>query len=92
MTDLFGTGIQIPDLESGQARPADTPGFIRVFSRNQKLYGIDSNNVEHELSGAAGGNTNFLVDGGAAATTFQNYLLRFDFGNGGANINPTGTI
>lgn len=31
------------------------------------------------------------IDGGAANTTFQNYLLRLDFGANGATINPTGT-
>ncbi len=35
--------------------------------------------------------TTLKINGGAANTTFQNYLLRLDFGSGGASINPTGT-
>lgn len=52
MADLFATGIQIPDLTSGQARPADVGGFLRVFSRNQFLYGLDENGNEFPLSAA----------------------------------------
>lgn len=31
------------------------------------------------------------VDGGAANTTFPDFLLRLDFGQGGSTINPSGT-
>jgi hypothetical protein len=44
-------------------------------------------------SGASSGGgtvTELRIDGGMAATTFQDYLLRLDFGSGGANINPGG--
>ena len=34
--------------------------------------------------------TELRVDNGQANTTFQNYVLRLDFGQSGANINPTG--
>lgn len=41
---------------------------------------------------ASGGEVTVLkVDGGQAATTFPDYLLRLDFGSGGASINPGGT-
>jgi hypothetical protein len=35
-------------------------------------------------------NTELLIDNGDASTTFENYLLRFDFGTNGAEINPDG--
>ena len=35
--------------------------------------------------------TMLRVDGGNATTTFQDFLLRLDFGQNGASINPTGT-
>ena len=41
-------------------------------------------------TGNAGQTTQLLVDGGQANTAFTQYLLRLDFGTGGANINPTG--
>jgi len=34
--------------------------------------------------------TQLQIDGGSASTIFTSYLLRMDFGSGGANINPTG--
>ena len=42
------------------------------------------------VSGAAVAPTQLLVDGGQAATVFQQYVLRLDFGSNGATINPTG--
>lgn len=39
---------------------------------------------------SSGTTTQLLVDGGQANTVFTQYLLRLDFGTGGANINPTG--
>lgn len=44
------------------------------------------------IVGSASGQTTLLkIDGGAAATTFPDYLLRLDFGRNGATINPSGT-
>lgn len=52
MADLFATGVQIPNLESGQARDADYAGFIRIFARQGKLYAMDDLGNEIDLSGS----------------------------------------
>lgn len=49
MSDLFATGIQVPNLPEGQARPADDPLFIRIFVRNDRLYGRKSDGTEVDL-------------------------------------------
>lgn len=92
--DLFGIGVQIPNLTSGQARPADLEGFLRVYAKNDKLYGVKPDGSEVLLSGEVGSSntaTQLLIDGGEAGTIFQDYLLRFDFGRNGANINTIGS-
>lgn len=38
----------------------------------------------------SGGSTELRIDGGNSSTVFNNYLLRMDFGIGGASINPEG--
>lgn len=75
MADLFATGVQIPNLASGQARPADGPGFIRIFARQDKLYGMDENNVEYPLSGEGGVQEVYL---GAPPVLPENPALVFD--------------
>lgn len=47
MADKFTTGIDLPNLTSGQARPASA-GFIRIFARTNELYGMlpDGSEVE----------------------------------------------
>lgn len=42
-------------------------------------------------NGGGGTTTELRIDNGTASTTFTDYVLRMDFGAGGANINPTGT-
>ena len=45
-----------------------------------------------EASGPIGpGSTTLRIDGGAADTTFPDYVLRLDWGANGASINPSGT-
>lgn len=38
MADKFTTGIDLPNLSSGQAKPASS-GFIRIYVRNNELLG-----------------------------------------------------
>lgn len=91
MSDRFHNDIELPDLPNGIGVPPPEVGYIQIYGRNKKLVFADSDGIETEVGG--GGTVPFLnVDGGAANTTFQNYLLRFDFGAGGANINPTGAL
>lgn len=49
MADKFTTGIDLPNLESGSAR-ASSPGFIRLFARNDFLYGMLPDNTERQLA------------------------------------------
>lgn len=51
MSDLFGTGVQIPNIATGQSRPADAPSFIRIVSRGQRLFGRLFDGSEHPLTG-----------------------------------------
>ena len=48
--DLIATGIQIPNLDTGSARPAEHANFIRVFAREDKLYGVKPDGTEVALS------------------------------------------
>ncbi len=50
------------------------------------FYAGDENNVPVPIS--TGGTTTDMirVDGGSATTVFNNYVLRFDFGNNGASL------
>lgn len=88
MSDRFYRDIEIPDLTDEVLEPPPA-GFIQVFGRNNKLAYSDSNGVE-TVVGTGGGSTQLLVDGGGASTTFNQFLLRLDFGSGGASINPSG--
>lgn len=47
--------------------------------------------VVTEVLVQAGSTTVLKVDGGAANTTFPDFMLRLDFGRNGASINPSGT-
>lgn len=58
MADLFATGIQIPNLSEGSARTPDYASFIRVFARNDRLYGVRNDGTEVEL----GGNQQVFLD------------------------------
>lgn len=57
---------------------------------DQKVLALVSGRVE-EIIVQQSQTTVLKVDGGAANTTFPDFLLRLDFGQGGATINPTGT-
>lgn len=53
---------------------------------------VDGQLTEVDVQTQGGGETTVLkVDNGNASTTFPEYVLRLDFGNNGASINPTGT-
>jgi len=65
------------------------PNFLRLKHKpDGKLYLQKSTGVEQVIEQTTV--TQLLVDGGQANTTFNQFLLRLDFGSGGANINPTG--
>lgn len=57
---------------------------------DQKVLALVAGRVE-EVIVTQSETTVLKIDGGAANTTFPQYLLRLDFGQGGASINPTGT-
>lgn len=63
MSDLFATGIQIPNLPTGQARPADIDGFLRIFARQNALFGRLPDGTEIPLSGGGGGGAVTSVNG-----------------------------
>lgn len=46
--------------------------------------------IVREVEVTGGQTTVLKVDNGSATTTFPQFLLRLDFGQGGATINPTG--
>lgn len=49
MADLFATGIQLPNVGPGvSARDADA-GFIRIFFRENAMYGVMSDGTEVAL-------------------------------------------
>lgn len=54
MADTFNNGIQIPNIPTGSARIADA-GYIRIFARADRVYGILPSGVEVELTNVAGG-------------------------------------
>lgn len=54
MADLFATGVQIPDVGAGSSRPADLTGFIRLYARNNVLYGRTPTGQEFPIVGAGG--------------------------------------
>lgn len=88
MADRFYKDIEIPDLQGSSALPAPDAGFIQVFGRNGKLAYQSATLPEVVLEPIV--QTVLKVDGGAANTTFPQYLLRLDFGQNGSTINPTG--
>lgn len=94
MADTFFNPISIPDVPESTVIPAAEPGYLKLYSKNGKLKQV--NNAGEELTltndGTGGVVTQLQVDAGNASTTFQQYQLRLDFGSGGANINPTGTV
>lgn len=49
MADHFEHGIGIVNLDSGSARKPD-PGFIKVFARQDRLFGIRDDGSEVELT------------------------------------------
>lgn len=91
MADRFYKDIEIPDLAAGVTLEPPPVGHIQVYGREKQLAWTDSDGVEH-VAGQGNGvaTTQLLVDGGQANTTFNQFLLRLDFGTGGASINPTG--
>lgn len=54
MADTFNNGIQIPNIPTGSARIADA-GYIRIFARADRVYGILPNGTEVELTNVSGG-------------------------------------
>ena len=56
---------------------------------DQKVLALVAGRVE-EVIVQQSETTILKVDGGAANTTFPQYLLRLDFGQNGSTINPTG--
>jgi hypothetical protein len=89
MADRFYKDIEVPDLQGSSALPAPDAGFIQVFGRKGKLAYQASTGSEVVLEPSV--QTVLKIDGGSAATTFPQYLLRLDFGQNGSSINPTGT-
>lgn len=88
MPDRFYNDVELPELPPGTpATPAN--GFLSVYARDGKL--VTKNDAGQEVVHEPSVQTQLNVDGGSAATTFQNYLLRLDFGANGASINPMGT-
>ncbi len=51
MSDLLANGVQLPNLSSGQGNQA-TSGYMRVYVKNNQLYGVDDQNNETLLSGS----------------------------------------
>lgn len=90
MGDRFYKDIEVPNVTDSSAIGTNDPNFISVYAKDGKLASKDADNVE-TVYGVGSTTTELRVDGGMAATTFNNYLLRLDFGSGGATINPTGT-
>lgn len=89
MGDRFHKDIEIPDVPIGLEIPAPDPGFLQLVGRDGKLAVKNSAGQETIIEPQV--QTQLNIDGGMAATVFQNYLLRLDFGANGASINPTGT-
>lgn len=89
MADLFGTGIQLPNIPEGQARASDIPGVVRVYLKNGQWYGVDHLGNDAPINQPPS-STIMLVDGGNASSVFTEYQLRFDFGANGSSINPQG--
>lgn len=90
MGDRFYKDIEVPNLADSSAIGTDDPNFISVYAKNGKLASKDADNVE-TIYGVGSKTPELRIDGGMAATTFTNYVLRLDFGAGGATINPEGT-
>lgn len=90
MTDRFFNDVEIPDLPSNASIPNPDSGFIQLVGKGGKLVVMNSQGTEVIVEKQV--QTQLMVDNGNASTQFQNYVLRLDFGNGGASINPTGAI
>lgn len=87
MSDTFYTPVDIAETNQNTNPPV---GFQRLQAKpSGKLSVINSDGVETIIEAQI--QTVLKVDGGAANTAFPSYVLRLDFGNNGANINPTGT-
>lgn len=86
----FETGLDIV-----KTNDTDNPDaqHVRLKAKpSGEVYAVDSDGTERKMTNDAPVTTTQLnIDGGASSTVFGNYLLRLDFGSGGATINPTGT-
>lgn len=94
MADTFFNPISIPDVPEGTVIPAAETGYLKLYAENGKLKQVNSAGMAINLTNdnEAVTRTQLQIDAGNASTTFQQYVLRLDFGSGGANINPTGTV
>lgn len=86
MADTFFNPIDIA-LSDGNSNPP--AGFGRLQIKNDGKLRVKANGIEQILEPVR--ITELRIDNGNATTTFNDYLLRLDFGQGGANINVQGT-
>lgn len=86
MADTFFNPIDIA-ISDGNSNPPT--GFARLQVKSNGKLHVKALGVETPIEPSVV--TELRVDNGNASTTFNNYLLRLDFGQGGANINPQGT-
>lgn len=81
MADRFYGDIEVPEITSDPG-PA-TPGFVRIYGRNGKLYVRGETTTEIDLADTGGGPTSDInVDGGFAAAV---YLPTQNIDGGDAN-------
>lgn len=78
MADTFNTGVQIPNVPAGvTARDADV-GYLRLYAREDRVYGRLANGTEVELTNVAGsgepGDFPVFIQDNQPVTTSQKYL------------------
>ena len=75
MSDKIFTGLQIPNLDSGQARNPDA-GFLRLYAKNDNLYAVLPDGTDVQLTGLAGGAEGFplFIQDDPPVTNSQKYM------------------
>ncbi len=80
MADRFYGDIEVPEIASDPG-PA-TPGFVRIYGRNGKLYVRGETTTEIDLTEMGSGSGDINVDGGFANSV---YLPTQNIDGGDAN-------
>jgi len=80
MADKSFTGLQLPNLSSGQARNASS-GFARLYFKNDDLYSVSAAGVDTQLTGPGAIALEELNNVNDALNPSDNQVLAWDSAN-----------